>query len=76
MPGARPAGGFAIDYQMIVDVRAFEVNVEAGNSADIELFLRVLNDRNGQVRAALPSPTLRQAHEGEGKVTARYWRSR
>jgi ABC-type uncharacterized transport system auxiliary subunit len=29
---------------MIVDVRAFEVDVEAGNSADIELFVRVLND--------------------------------
>jgi cholesterol transport system auxiliary component len=48
----KPGEGLAIDYQVIVDVRAFAVNVEAGNTADVELFVRVLNDRNGQVRAS------------------------
>ena len=48
----KPGEGLAIDYQVIVDIRAFEVSVDAGNAADIELFVRVLNDRNGQVRAS------------------------
>jgi cholesterol transport system auxiliary component len=48
----RPGEGLAIDYQVIVDIRAFEVNVGPGNGADIELFVRVLDDRNGQVRAS------------------------
>jgi cholesterol transport system auxiliary component len=48
----KPGEGLAIDYQVIVDIRSFEVNVEAGNAADIELFVRVLNDRNGQVKAS------------------------
>ena len=48
----KPGEGLAIDYQVIVDIRAFEVSVEAGNAADIELFVRVLNDRNGQVKAS------------------------
>jgi cholesterol transport system auxiliary component len=47
-----PGEGLAIDYQVIVDIRAFEVEVVAGRVADIELFVRVLNDRNGQVRAS------------------------
>jgi len=48
----RPGEGLAIDYQVIVDIRAFEVKVDQGDLADIELFVRVLNDRNGVVRAS------------------------
>ena len=48
----KPGEGLAIDYQVIVDIRAFEVSVEAGDGADIELFVRVLNDRNGVVKAS------------------------
>ena len=48
----KPGEGLAIDYQVIVDIRAFEVDVSGGNVADIELFVRVLNDRNGQVKAS------------------------
>jgi cholesterol transport system auxiliary component len=47
-----PGEGLAIDYQVIVDVRAFEVAVGAGQRANIELFVKVLNDRNGDVRAS------------------------
>jgi cholesterol transport system auxiliary component len=48
----RPGEGLAIDYQVIVDIRAFEVSVGGGDSANIELFVRVLNDRDGVVRAS------------------------
>jgi cholesterol transport system auxiliary component len=47
----RPGEGLAIDYQVIVEIRAFQVRVNGGASADVELFVRLLNDRNGTVRA-------------------------
>jgi cholesterol transport system auxiliary component len=48
----KPGEGLAIDYQVIVDIRAFEVRVDGGDFANVELFARVLNDRNGVVRAS------------------------
>ncbi len=48
----RPGEGLAIDYQIIVEIRAFEVTVAAGEQAEIELYVRILNDRNGVVRAS------------------------
>lgn len=48
----KPGEGLAIDYQILVDVRAFEVRVSGGSRAHIELFVKILNDRNGVVRAA------------------------
>src|SRR5690606_7110756 len=47
----RPGEGLAIDYQVIVEIRAFEVRVDGGARAEVELFVRLLNDRNGTVRA-------------------------
>ena len=41
----------AIDYQVIVEIRAFEVRVDGSARAEVELFVRLLNDRNGVVRA-------------------------
>ena len=48
----KPGEGLAIDYQIQVEVRAFEVQVSGGNNAHVELFVKILNDRNGVVRAA------------------------
>ncbi len=48
----KPGEGLAIDYQIIVEVRSFEVRVAGGERADVDLFVRILNDRNGEVRAA------------------------
>lgn len=48
----KPGEGLAIDYQIIVEVRSFEVRVNGGEHADVELFVRILNDRNGEVRAS------------------------
>ena len=48
----KPGEGLAIDYQVIAEIRAFEVGVDGGEQADVELFVRLLNDRNGVVRAS------------------------
>lgn len=48
----KPGEGLAIDYQIIVEIRSFEVRVSGGEHADVDLFVRVLNDRNGEVRAS------------------------
>ncbi|WP_315903347.1 ABC-type transport auxiliary lipoprotein family protein [Chelativorans intermedius] len=48
----RPGEGLAIDYQVIVDIRTFEIRAgTSGERAHVELYARVLNDRNGVVRA-------------------------
>ncbi len=48
----KPGEGLAIDYQIVVEIRSFEVRVAPGEKAYVEFFVRVLNDRNGVVRAA------------------------
>jgi cholesterol transport system auxiliary component len=48
----KPGEGLAIDYQVIVEIRDFEVLVGGGDRANVELFVKILNDRNGSVRAA------------------------
>lgn len=67
----RPGEGLAIDYQVIVDIRSFEVRVNGGH-AYVELFARVLNDRNGVVRASrdfiATAPVV--GSEGDAFVTA------
>jgi cholesterol transport system auxiliary component len=48
----KPGEGLAIDYQVIVEVRSFEIRVDQGEQAEVELFVRLLNDRTGEVRAS------------------------
>ena len=48
----KPGEGLAIDYQIVTEIRAFEVRVAGGEQARVELFVKILNDRNGTVRAA------------------------
>lgn len=45
----RPGEGLAIDYQIIADIRAFEIRLEGDDRAVVELYVRVLNDRNGVI---------------------------
>jgi cholesterol transport system auxiliary component len=47
-----PGEGLAIDYQVIAEIRAFGVRADKGGVAEVDLFVRLLNDRNGEVRAA------------------------
>jgi cholesterol transport system auxiliary component len=48
----KPGEGLAIDYQIITEVRQFDVDVGGSGKAQVELFVRILNDRNGVVRAS------------------------
>lgn len=48
----KPGEGLAIDYQVITEIRAFGVRADGGGVAEVDLFVRLLNDRNGEVRAA------------------------
>lgn len=48
----KPGEGLAIDYQILVEVRSFEVQVGNGGRGHVELFVKILNDRNGVVRAS------------------------
>lgn len=47
----RPGEGLAIDYQVVADIRAFEIQSAGGDHAHIEISVKILNDRNGTVRA-------------------------
>lgn len=48
----KPGEGLAIDYQVVTEIRAFEVRLDGQSRAHVTLFVRILNDRNGVVRAA------------------------
>ncbi len=61
-----PGEGLAIDYQVIVDIRTFEVRVDRGDQAEIELYVRVLNDRNGTVKASRTFEATAPVSGGEG----------
>lgn len=47
----RPGQGLAIDFQLITDVRAFEVSAEGADRGVVEISAKLLNDRNGTVKA-------------------------
>lgn len=47
----KPGEGLAIDFQVVTDIRAFQVETNGGTSANIEISVKLLNDRNGTVRA-------------------------
>ena len=47
----KPGEGLAIDYQVVTDIRAFEVQTAGADTAIVEISAKLLNDRNGTVRA-------------------------
>ncbi|XHM78201.1 ABC-type transport auxiliary lipoprotein family protein [Mesorhizobium sp. ANAO-SY3R2] len=48
----KPGQGLAIDYQVIVEIRGFDIKLGGGDRAEVDLFVNLLNDRTGQVRAS------------------------
>lgn len=48
----KPGEGLAIDYQVVTEIRAFEVRLDGAPRAEVTLYVKLLNDRNGVVRAA------------------------
>ena len=47
----KPGEGLAIDYQVITEIRSFEISTEGSDTAIVEIFAKIVNDRNGTVRA-------------------------
>ncbi|WP_113447354.1 ABC-type transport auxiliary lipoprotein family protein [Rhizobium cremeum] len=47
----KPGQGLAIDYQLITDIRAFEIDASGSDRAVVEISAKLLNDRNGTVKA-------------------------
>lgn len=48
----KPGEGLAIDYQVVTEIRAFEVRLDGAPRAEVALYVKLLNDRNGVVRTA------------------------
>lgn len=46
-----PGQGLAIDFQVVTDIRAFQIETTGGDHAHVEISAKILNDRNGEVRA-------------------------
>ncbi|MFC3164310.1 ABC-type transport auxiliary lipoprotein family protein [Ciceribacter thiooxidans] len=47
----KPGQGLAIDYQLVSDIRAFEIDTTGSDRAVVEISLKLVDDRNGTVRA-------------------------
>ena len=47
----KPGEGLAIDFQVVTDIRAFQVETNGGTHANVEISVKLLNDRNGTVRS-------------------------
>ncbi len=47
----KPGQGLAIDYQLITDVRAFEIDTVGSDRGVVEISVKLLDDRNGSVKA-------------------------
>lgn len=46
----KPGQGLAIDYQLVSDIRAFEIVSSGARAANVEISVKILNDRNGTVK--------------------------
>lgn len=47
----RPGEGLLIYYQIATDIRAFQLETRGGRKAVVEIAVKLLDDRNGRVRA-------------------------
>lgn len=47
----QPGEGLAVDYQVIADIRAFEIRVDGADRAYVKISVKLLDDRNGVVRS-------------------------
>jgi cholesterol transport system auxiliary component len=47
----RPGEGLAIDYQILTDIRSFEITTDGTDKAVVEIAAKILNDRTGTIKA-------------------------
>ncbi|TCR83984.1 ABC-type transport auxiliary lipoprotein family protein [Rhizobium sp. BK376] len=46
-----PGQGLAIDYQVVTDIRSFEIDNAGHTAATVEISAKILNDRTGTIKA-------------------------
>ena len=49
---AKPGDGVVVDYKIVTTIRAFELAGTSGTRANVALSVKIINDRNGRVRAS------------------------
>ena len=47
----KPGEGLAIDFQVVTEIRAFQIETGACDHANVEISVNILNDRTGSVKA-------------------------
>jgi len=47
---ALPGDGLVIDYQLVIDIRRFEIDQSGGDRAQLEISVKLLTDKTGLVR--------------------------
>jgi cholesterol transport system auxiliary component len=45
-----PGQGLAIDYQVVTDIRTFEIDTSAAHAATVEISAKILNDKTGTIK--------------------------
>ena len=48
----RPSDRLSADYQLLLDIRAFEILIPAGPAAEVEIAVKIVGDRSGRIIAA------------------------
>lgn len=68
----RPGDRLASDWQLLTEIRAFNLVVEGQTSAEVEVSVKLVNDRNGRILAAqvFGARTPASATEARAAVTA------
>jgi cholesterol transport system auxiliary component len=68
----RPGQGLAIDFQILVDIRDLSItDRDGGRSARAEISVKILDDRNGTVRATRRFDASAAVANGENRAYAR-----
>jgi cholesterol transport system auxiliary component len=47
-----PGEGLAIDFQVLTEVRDFSISIGAAPRAEVEIYVKLMNDRDGVIRAS------------------------
>ena len=64
---AKPGDGVVVDYKIVTSIRAFELVDDGGTSAQVALSVKIINDRNGRVRASKQFEASTPANLGNSK---------
>jgi ABC-type uncharacterized transport system auxiliary subunit len=66
----RPSDRITADYQLLLDIRAFQISVPAGPAAEVEIAVKIVNERSGRIFAGRVFRVLVPAAATEGPAAA------